>query len=157
VEVETSLFVTDRTVLMKPDAETSVGLRFARTVLVTGALLDLDETGPIKGIATSWEHCIVDRTGGALLRLNQAHGGTLLRALEWKETDVVYAGRGTFAINRRQRSLDSETDWNEFLGLTTNSHQLIDRQVFPETCVRSSLTLSATDLDAQVIRTAEQA
>lgn len=150
IEAENNLFVIDRTFSMRPEAETGVDLKLARSVLVTGALLDLDETGPVTGIEVSWNDCLVDRTQGSLIRVNQAHLG----ALEWKETNVVYAGQGAFVINRRRRALDSEAGWNELLRLKTNSHRLIDRQVFPETCVRSSLRLSAADLDPGSLREA---
>lgn len=152
VFAENSLFVSDRTVFMKPEPETSVNLEFSRNVFVTGALLDLDETGPVKGIAATWVDCLVDRAQGALLRMNQAYDGELLRALDWRETNVVYAGRGSFVINRRRRALDSEAEWNEFMRLGAASHRLIDRQAFPETLVRSSLRLSAADLDAETLR-----
>jgi serine/threonine protein kinase len=154
VFAEHSLFVSDRTVFMKPEPETSVNLEFSRNVFVTGALLDLDESGPVKGIAATWVDCLVDRAQGALLRMNQAYDGESLRALDWRETNVVYAGRGSFVVNRRRRALDSEAEWNEFMRLSANSHRLLDRQAFPETVVRSSLRLSAVDLDLETLRAA---
>jgi hypothetical protein len=152
IEAENCLFVTDRTLAMRPDTMTRLDLRVARSVLVTSALLDLDETGPVSGITASWEDCLVDRKQGALVRVNQSHGGALLRALEWKETNVVYAGPGTFAVNRRGGQLDAEAEWNALLRLPEQSHRIIDRQVFPPTCVRSTLTLHATDLDPQIVQ-----
>ena len=154
VDAENSLFLIDRAMFMRPEGETNVDLKFARSVLVTGGLLELDETGPGAEIAATWEDCIVERTGGALVRVNQAQGGALLRALKWKETNVIYAGQGAFVVNRRRRQLNSEAEWNEFMRLATNNHRLIDRPVFPETCVRSSLTLNASDLDAETLREA---
>jgi hypothetical protein len=154
ITAENNLFFIDRTVSMRPEEEVSAEVRFAGNVLVTGALLDLDETGPFSGLTFTLENCLVDRTRGALMRVNQSHDGALLRALDWKETNVVYAGQGAYVISRRRRALDSETDWNQYLRLPADSHRLIERQVFPETCVRSCLTLSATDLDAEAMRSA---
>jgi hypothetical protein len=154
VEAENNLFMTDATFAMKPDPETRVDLRFAHNVLLTGALLDLDETGPAIGISATWDDCIVDRSGGALLRVNQAHEGATLLALDWKETNVVYAGEGGFAVNRRKRGPGSEAEWNDFMRLTTNSHRIIVPQVFPVTCVRSALQLNAIDLSASVMKSA---
>jgi serine/threonine protein kinase len=152
VEVENNLLVMDTTFFMKPEAETRVDLRFAHSVLVTGALLDLDEIGPVTGISATWEDCFVDHTQGALVRVNQAHDGALLRALDWRETNVIYAGRGAYVSNRGRARLDSEADWNAFMRLPPNSHRLVERQAIAETIVRSSLTLASADLDAETLR-----
>ena len=152
VEAENNLFATDATFAMKPEPETRVDLRFACNVLLTGALLDLDETAPATGISAVWDDCIVDRSGGALVRVNQAQGGATLRALEWKETNVIYTGEGSFAVNRRKRGPESEAEWNDLMRLTTNSHRIIVPQVFPVTCVRSALQLNAMDLNPGVMK-----
>jgi hypothetical protein len=154
VQVENSLFAIDRTISMRPEPETRIDLQFARSILLTSGLLDLDETGPVRGISIGLSDCLVDRTQGALVRVNQAHDGDLLRALVWKETNVVYAGHGAFVVNRRRRALDSEALWNEFIDATTNSHRMVARQVLPETLVRSSLRLGAADLDMETLREA---
>ena len=154
IYAEHNLFFIDRVVSMRPEGEIRAEVRFARNVLVTGALLDLDETEPFAGLTVALEDCLVDRTRGALVRVNQNHDGALLAALDWKETNVVYAGKGAYVISRRRRALDSEADWNQYLRLPANSHRLIERQPFPETCVRSCLTLSTADLDAEAMRSA---
>ena len=154
VEAENNVFATDATFAMKPDPETRVDLRFAHNVVLTGALLDLDETAPAMGISATWDDCIIDRSGGALLRVNQAQGGATVRALEWKETNVVYTGEGGFAVNRRKRGPESEAEWNDLMGLTTSSHRIIVPQVFPVTCVRSALQLNAMDLNASLMKSA---
>jgi hypothetical protein len=151
VAAQNNLFVTDRTFSMRPEWKTRVDVQFARNILVTGALLDLDEPGPVTGIATTWEDCLVDRKEGALVRVNQSHNGALLRGLEWKETNVVYAGPGAFAVNRRGGQLNSEAAWNDLMRLTAQSHRLLDQQAFPPTCVRSALTLNAADLESRVV------
>ncbi len=152
VEAENNLLVMDTTFAMKPEWETRVDLRFAHSVLVTGALLDLDETGPVTGIAATWEDCFVDRTDGALVRVNQSHDGALLGALQWKETNIIYAGRGAFVSNRGRARLDSEDGWNRFLRLPPDSHRLVERQAIAETIVRSALTLNTSDLDPETLR-----
>jgi hypothetical protein len=152
---ENSLFVSDRTIFMKPEGQPSVELKFTRSAFVTGALLDLDETGPVTGIAATWVDCVVDRARGALVRVNQSYDGTLLRGLEWNETNVVYAGQGAFVISRSRRQLDSEVEWNELLRLGANSHRILGRQLFPDTTVRSSLRLSAADLDQETLGAAD--
>ena len=151
VQTENTLFAIDNVISIRPETETSIALRFSQNVLLTGGLLDLDEAGPVQGISLALEDCLVDRTQGALIRVNQAHDGDLLRALDWRETNVVYAGQGAFVLNRRRRALDTEEDWNERLKLGAGSHLLMNRQVFPETLVRSSLRLSATDLNIDAL------
>jgi hypothetical protein len=154
IDAEHNLFFIDRAVSMRPEGEIRADVRFARNVLVTGALLDLDETEPFAGLTVALKDCLVDRTRGALMRVNQGHDGALLRALDWKETNVVYAGEGAYVISRRRRALESEADWNQYLRLPANSHRLIKPQAFAETCVRSCLTLSAADLDAEAMGSA---
>ncbi len=152
VTVEHNLVVMDRTIFMRPEAVTSVELRFARNVIVTGGLLELDETDPVQGLSLTFEDSVIDRTGGALLRVNQGHGGELVANLRWRETNVLYAGAGSYVMNRRRRQLDSESQWNEWVGLNPSSHRLVERQVFPETAVRSALTLNASDLNSAALK-----
>ena len=151
VSAENNLFVTDRTVFMRPDPITSAQLHFARSAIVTAGLLELDETEPVQGLALSFDDCVIDRTGGALLRVNQGHAGELASALIWRETNVLYAGEGSYVANRRRRQVDVETSWNQKLGLAPGSHRLVGRQIFPETTVRSALTLSANDLNTDAL------
>jgi anti-sigma factor RsiW len=152
VETTNSLFVVDRVFGLNPEAAEGIDLESNHSVFVTGVLLDLKDTLRAERISLSWRHCLVDRTQGALVRVNQLDDGTLLRGLEWKETNVVYAGQGAFVLSRQRRALDSEAQWNEWLRLPPNSHRFIDRLAFPETCVRSSLALSSSDLDAETLR-----
>lgn len=152
VTVENNLMVMDRTIFMRPEAVTSVELRFARNVIVTGGLLELDETDPVQGLSLTLEDCVIDRTGGALLRVNQGYGGELVAALRWRETNVLYAGTGAYVTNRRRHQLDSETQWNEWVRLDSSNHRLVERQVFPETTVRSALTLNASDRNAAALK-----
>jgi hypothetical protein len=147
VATENSLFAINRAVFLKPEGHTRVELRFARSVFVTDALLDLDDTGPMNGIAVTLEDCVVDRARGALVRVNQIPESGLFRALDWRETNVVYAGRGSFVVNRSRLALNIEAQWNDWMRLTSNSHRLVYLPVFPETLVRSSLRLTATDAD----------
>ena len=154
IEVSNSVFVVERAFSMKPQAATQVDLRSINSVFVTAGLIELDEPGPISGISILWDSCFLERSTSGFIRVNQAHEGALLRTLGWRETNVVYGGQGYFAVSRDGRLLPSETKWNDFLQLTAGSHRLTDRQAFPATCVRSSFTLSAADLDAAGLREA---
>jgi serine/threonine protein kinase len=148
---ENNLIVADRTVFMRPEAVTSADLRFSRNAIVTAGLLELDETEPVRGLSLAFDDCVIDHTGGALLRVNQGHGGELVAALQWTETNVLYAGGGSYVMNRRKRQLDSEEQWNEWVRLEASSHRLVDRHIFPESTVRSALTLNASDLNTAVL------
>ncbi len=152
VTAENNLVVMDRTVFMRPEPVTSVELRFARNVIVTGGLLELDETDPVQGLSLTLEDCVIDRGGGALLRVNQGHGGELVANLQWRETNVLYAGAGSYVINRRRRQLEAESQWNDWVQLDAAAHRIVDRQVFSETTVRSALTLNASDLNVATLR-----
>lgn len=148
---ENNLIVADRTVFMRPEAVTSADLRFSRNAIVTAGLLELDETEPVRGLSLAFEDCVIDHTGGALLRVNQGHGGELVAALQWSETNVLYAGGGSYVMNRRRRQLDSEDQWNEWMRLGASSHRLVERHIFPESTVRSALTLNASDLNTAAL------
>jgi len=147
VTAENNLFALDRTVFMRPETVTSAELRFARCVILTAGLLELDETEPVRGLSLSFDDCIIDRGGGALLRVNQGHGGELAANLQWRETNVLYAGSGAYVMNRRRRQLESESQWSEWVRLEASSHRILERQIFSETTVRSALTLNANDLN----------
>ncbi|MBK7998280.1 MAG: protein kinase [Verrucomicrobia bacterium] len=149
---ENNLIVADRTVFMRPEAVTSANLRFSRNAIVTAGLLELDETEPVRGLSLAFDDCVIDHTGGALLRVNQGHGGELVAALQWTETNVLYAGGGSYVMNRRRRQLDSEDQWNEWVRLDSSNHKLVSRQIFPETTVRSALTLNASDLNVEALQ-----
>jgi hypothetical protein len=156
VETDNSLFVIDRGFYLNGEVETGVTLSSRNSVYLTTLLLDLDQADITPGISASWQDCIVDRTQGTLIRLNQYGDGTRLRALEWRETNMVYAGRGAYLAEHDRDLIVSEVEWNELLQLGASGHQLIDRQAFPQTSVRSSLTLSAVDLDSQFVRAGDR-
>jgi hypothetical protein len=152
IEADHNLFVVERTFTMKPEPATKVALRSVRNVLVTGGLLELDESGPLSGLTVQWESSFLERSPGGFLRVNQSHEGALMRRLDWRETNVVYGGQGVLAVSREGRQLASEARWSEMLELGSDSHRLTDRQAFPATCFRSTLTVSAADLDTEVLR-----
>ncbi len=150
VEIDNSLFVVDRGFYLNPEAETGVRLSAARSVFVTSALLDLARPPSLERITISWQHSILDRGQGTLLRLARLEDGASPAALDWKESGVLYAGQGGFAT-AGDESVIREADWNRLLRLSANSHQLVEPQAFPEICVRSCQTMSASDLDREAV------
>jgi hypothetical protein len=153
IEAEHNLFVVERAFTMKPELLTKVTLKSLRSVFVTGGLLELDESGPPRGVTLHWESCFLERTSAGFLRINQPHEGALIRSLDWRETNVVYGGPGgVLAVSRDGRQLASETRWSERLELGSQSHRFTERQAFPTTCVRATLAVSAADLDEEILR-----
>jgi hypothetical protein len=114
-------------------------------------LLDLDHAAITPGVSVSWQNCIVDRTQGALIGLKEYGDGARLWALEWTETNMIYAGQGAYVTEHHHDPILLEADWNYRLRIGPHDHRLIEQRAFPETRVRSGLTLSAVDLDPKIL------
>ena len=147
VETDNSLFVIHRAFALRPRTGTPVELRAMRSVFVTAALLDVNDAEALGTTTVMWEDCFLDFKGGVLLRVSEHGDGTWMRAMTWRETNVVYAADGTFLSDQRGGQIVSETRWNGALRLATNSHQLTDHDVFVHARQRSSQSLRASDLD----------
>jgi hypothetical protein len=150
IETDNSLFVIDRGFHLNREVETGVTLRSRNSLYFTTVMLDIDQAAISPGISAFWQNCIVDRTQGALIRLHHYGDGARLRALEWRETNMVYAGQGAYVSEPHDDPIVSEAEWNEWMQLGADDHRTIDQQFFPKTTVRSGLTLSAVDLDPQI-------
>jgi hypothetical protein len=151
VKAENCLFFTDKGFYLNREATTGVSLRSTQCVFVTGALLDLRDTEIAGGHSFMWTDCVVDRTGGALVRLGEYSNGAKLRAIEWRETNVIHVGEGAWLADRRGHQITSAAEWNDLMQLSPGQTQLVGRQAFPETCVRSGPTLQAVDLAPETL------
>ena len=154
VDVRNCLVLTDVAFYLNREATSGLSLRSTESVFVTGALLDLRNTD-IAGVHSfDWADCIVDRAGGALTRLEAFGNGAGPRAIEWRETNMIHLGRGAWLADRRGHEIRSEEEWNVLMRLTAGPTRFVEQQAFPETCVRSCLTLSATDMNRAILESA---
>jgi len=149
VEVENSLFVVQRSFVIRESVGTDITLKAARSVFATGALIDLEDGESISKLETSWSDCLFGHKQGALLQLNRLLPTERFRNVSWLETNVVYHGPGTFVADRRGRKLNSESEWSKRMQLPEGVHRLSTRELFSMTRVRSSPRLSATDVELE--------
>jgi hypothetical protein len=149
--VSDSLLAIDHTFFLRPDGLTTVNLRLNRSAVMTRALVDLEEGASPFGLNVGLNDCLVDFSQGALLRVAQSLDDKLWPGLAWRETNVVYAGEGAFAVSRRRQQIEAVEEWNARTGLTTNQHRRVARAMLPETCVRSAPRLQVVDLDPEVV------
>ena len=151
IEAENCLWVVHRGFAWNRQQSGTVELRVARSVFATSTLFDLESVAQ-GGLAAHWEDCVFDRSQGTLLGLARYDRAARPPRLDWRETNVIYAGQGAYLLDRRGRELNSEAEWNAFMNLTTNQHRLTERGVFQEARVRSSQRLSAGDVDLAGLR-----
>lgn len=147
IEIGNSLFVSHRTFALRPDAVATAEIDARESVFATGTLLDLWNAPAIGDLAVSLRDCVVDRTGGMLLRWNRGQGKTWLQALAWSETNTIYAGIGRFAADRRHREAEAEVPWHRDLVRSTDGHRVTGRGVFDHVLHRSVRRLEAVDVD----------
>jgi hypothetical protein len=147
VQTENCLFIIHRAYTLRPDAGSEAEFRTSNSVIVTRNLLDLDDAKNLNRVVAIWDSTLIDRSDGALLRLTDHVPGEWPAALQWTETNVVYAGKGVFLADRRGRQIDSESAWNELMQLKPGNHTLSEVDLFQHARIRSSLRVSATDVE----------
>lgn len=147
IAIDQSLFVTHRTFVLRPESSTRVTIHGRNSALASASLVEIENAYVLDHLAVAWEHCLLDRTGGVLLRWSRGGDGSWFDRMTWTETQVVYAGSGDFAWDRRRGPISSEAEWNLLLGLPEGSHHRAARPLFGETHVRSSRQIEAADVD----------
>lgn len=149
IEIENSLFAIHRLVAMRPEPGTRLEISAARSLFAAMVLLDLDEALAFEQVRARWENCLLDRSGGVLIRLNQFDSINWARSMEWSEENVVYAGEGAYLADRRDRRITSETEWNALLNLSPAHHRFTTRELFNGPRLRFGQRLAASDLDRE--------
>jgi len=147
VRADQSLFVVHRTFVIRPESEARILLDLRNSALASAAMIDVENASALDQLAVSWRDCLLDATGGVLLRWARGGDGSRLPGLTWTETNVVYAGSGNFAFERRRGAIASESQWNDFARLPPGSHRRAPRPLFGDIRTRASHQLEAFDVD----------
>jgi hypothetical protein len=147
VECDQCLFAIHRGFALRLESGSRVRLECRNSALATAAMIDLEDAAALDRLTVAWDHCLLDRTGGVLLRWSRGGDGSWSNRVTWTETNVVYAGTGDFAFERRRGAIGSEPDWRALVRLPEGSHRISHRPLFGEIQGRSSQRLEAADVD----------
>lgn len=147
IEIHQSLVVSHRTLVLRPESQTRVTVLGRNSAFAFASLVDIENAFALEQLSVTWDQCLLDRTGGLLLRWSRGGNGSWLDRLTWTENQVVHAGSGPFAGDRRRATIISAAEWNALVRLPEGTHHRSSLPLFGATPARSSLQVDPADVD----------
>lgn len=152
-DIENSFFAIRHVFAFRSVPGFRAELKASASAFVSEELLDFGNADVIERATVQWADCIFDFFQGVFVRLYRHGNGEWFRAVDWKEANTVYAGRGDFVRDRKGRRVTSEAEWNTLARLSTNSHITTDRRLFAGIVMRANPQVSASDANLDGLQT----
>lgn len=152
-EIYNSIFAIRRVFALRSVPGFKAQIDATGSVFVSEELLDLGNAETIQSTTLNWTDCVFDLSQGAFVRLFRHSNGEWLRAVRWKESNVVYAGKPDFVMDRKGPRINSDAEWQALAGLPEDTHIITDRHLFAGVVMRANPQVSAADANLAGLKT----